>query len=248
MVHVGWSALSVSLLALYLAFSINQALSNGVEDIDGCESFQPIYGGGLPHHVYQTLKVPGSIYCLRACDDDIRCQSINHVVHGEICELNNRTKEARPEAFTTDDTKVYMKKFRKRSRWRRFAKSLVFLFSRIRPGFQVGYPMEVLVMVMFRFRLLGWKKLSLWKIIAQNLLSFQRVQDIIDLSNFNFKASKLIVNHRKKCNFTTLFSGLFQNTCPRAMQLISFSLLHCIAITSLAQWGKGVPWRTCWTK
>ena len=116
MLHVGWSALSVGFLALYLAFSINQALRNGVEDIDGCESFQPIYGGALLHHVYQTLKLPGSIYCLRACDDDIRCQSINHVVHGEICELNNRTKEARQDAFTTDDTKVYMKKFKKRSK------------------------------------------------------------------------------------------------------------------------------------
>ena len=114
MIHLGWSALSGGFFALYLAFSINQALSNGVEDIDGCENFQPIYGGALMHHVYQTLKLPGSIYCLRACDDDIRCQSINHVVHGEICELNNRTKEARPEAFTTDVTKVYMKKFRKR--------------------------------------------------------------------------------------------------------------------------------------
>ncbi|XP_044175569.1 uncharacterized protein LOC122958690 [Acropora millepora] len=115
MVHVGWSALSVGFLALYLAFSINQASSNGVQDTDACESFQPIYGGALLHHVYQTLKLPGSIYCLRACDDDIRCQSINHVVHGEICELNNRTKEARPEDFTTDVTKVYMKKFRKRA-------------------------------------------------------------------------------------------------------------------------------------
>ncbi|XP_044171176.1 uncharacterized protein LOC122955498 [Acropora millepora] len=115
MVHVGWSPLSVGFLALFLAFSINQALSNGVQDTEGCESFQYNYGGALLHHVYQTIKVPGSIYCLRACDDDIRCQSINHVVHGEICELNNRTKEARPKDFTTDDTKVYMKKFRKRA-------------------------------------------------------------------------------------------------------------------------------------
>ena len=102
MARVGWLALSVGFLALYLAFSINRALSNGVEDIDGCESFQPIYGGALLHHVYQTLQLPGSVYCLRACDDDIRCQSINHVVYGVICELNNRTKEARPDAFTTD--------------------------------------------------------------------------------------------------------------------------------------------------
>ena len=113
MVRVGWSALSVGFLALCLAFSINQASSNGVQDTDACESFQPIYGGALLHHVCQTVKVPGSLYCLRACDDDIRCQSINHVVHGEICERSNPTKEARSENLTTDDTKVYMKKFRK---------------------------------------------------------------------------------------------------------------------------------------
>ncbi|XP_015776540.1 PREDICTED: uncharacterized protein LOC107354562 [Acropora digitifera] len=35
-------------------------------------------------------------------------------MHGEICELNNRTKEAKPQDFTTDDTKLYMSKFRKR--------------------------------------------------------------------------------------------------------------------------------------
>ena len=99
--------------ALYLASLFDQASSPSVLDEDTCESFQPIYGGALLHHVYQTLKVPGSIYCLRACDDDIRCQSINHVVHGEICELNNRTKEAKPQDFTEDHTKVYMNKFRK---------------------------------------------------------------------------------------------------------------------------------------
>ena len=116
MVYHHWRVLSVVFLPLYLASSLDQTFSSSVVDTDACEGFKPIYGGALLRHVYQTLKVPGSIYCLRACDDDIRCQSINHVVHGEICELNNRTKEARPEAFTTDDTKVYMEKFRKRSR------------------------------------------------------------------------------------------------------------------------------------
>ena len=114
MVHVDWLLLSVVFLALYRASSLDQASSPSVVDADPCENFQAIYGGAALHHVFQTLKVPSSIYCLRACDDDIRCQSINHVVHGEICELNNRTKEANPEAFTNDDTKVYMNKFRKR--------------------------------------------------------------------------------------------------------------------------------------
>ena len=112
--HVGWSALSTVFLVLYVASSLDQVSSASAVDTDACEGFKPIYGGALLHHVYQTLKVPGSIYCLRACDDDIRCQSINHVVLGEMCELNNRTKEARPEDFTDDHTKVYMNKFRKR--------------------------------------------------------------------------------------------------------------------------------------
>ena len=114
MVHVDWLLLSVVFLALYLASSLDQASSPSVVDADPYENFQAIYGEELLHHVFQTLKVPSSIYCLRACDDDIRCQSINHVVHGEIRELNNRTKEASPEAFTNDDTKVDMNKFRKR--------------------------------------------------------------------------------------------------------------------------------------
>ena len=109
--HVDWLVLGV---ALYLIPSLEQASSPSVVDAEACENFEPKYGGALLHHVFQTLKVPSSIYCLRACDDDIRCQSINHVIHGEICELNNRTREAKSEDFTDDYTKVYMNKFRKR--------------------------------------------------------------------------------------------------------------------------------------
>ena len=123
------------------------------------QSFQPIYGRALLYHVYQTLKLPGSIYCLRVCDDDIRCQSINHVVHGEICELNNRTKEARPEAFTTDDTKVYMKKFKKRGGWRRFAKSLS-LFSH--KTWVPGYIFHEGSTILFRLGHHFWKNV-MWR-------------------------------------------------------------------------------------
>ena len=114
--HIEWLVPNVVFLALYLASSLDQASSPSFVDADPCESFQAIYGEALLHHVFQTLKVPSSIYCLRACDDDIRCQSINHLVHGEFCELNNRTREAKPEHFTDDHTKVYLNKFRKRGK------------------------------------------------------------------------------------------------------------------------------------
>ena len=65
-----------------------------------------------------------SLVCARV----IRCQSINHMVHGEICELKNRTKEAKPEYFTDDHTKVYMKKFRKKFLVGYFMKAVPFHF------------------------------------------------------------------------------------------------------------------------
>ena len=73
----------------------------------------------------------------------------------------------------------------------RVAKTLVFLFSRIRPGFQVGYPMKVLVIVTFRFQLFRFGEKHTMKNyhfeegkLTQNQISFQRVQDRIDCSNF----------------------------------------------------------------
>ena len=66
MVHqVDCLVLGEVFLALYLASSLDQVSSSSAVDTDACEGFKPIYGGALLHHVYQTLKVPGSIYCLR---------------------------------------------------------------------------------------------------------------------------------------------------------------------------------------
>ena len=52
--------------------------------------------------------------CLDKCDDDVRCQSFNYVISQGICELNNRTKEARPEDFVPDSDRFYIKRFRER--------------------------------------------------------------------------------------------------------------------------------------
>ena len=52
--------------------------------------------------------------CLGKCDDDVRCQSFNYVISRGICELNNRTKEARPDDFVPDSDRFYIKRFRER--------------------------------------------------------------------------------------------------------------------------------------
>ena len=93
-----------------------QVANCGIVHNEPCGSVQPIYGMALKGHVFQTLRVPSSLHCLKACNNDIRCQSINHLMGKDICELNNRTKEARPENLIPDSTKLYMKRFKNRGK------------------------------------------------------------------------------------------------------------------------------------
>ena len=73
-----------------------------------CGSFSPVYGMTLKRHVFQVLRVPNSRHCLKACNNDIRCQSVNHLMGKDICELNNRTKEATPEDLISDINMMHM--------------------------------------------------------------------------------------------------------------------------------------------
>ena len=65
----------------------------------------------LKGHTFKTFKArPLSKDCREACNSDVRCQSYNYVYFKNICELNNRTKEARPEDFVKDHERYYMRK------------------------------------------------------------------------------------------------------------------------------------------
>ena len=69
----------------------------------------------LKGHTYKTFKTtPGTPECRDICLADERCQSFNVVMFIAICELNNRTKEARPEDFVKDEYRYYMAKGPKR--------------------------------------------------------------------------------------------------------------------------------------
>ena len=74
-----------------------------------------IYQMMLKGHTFKKFNArPGSPDCRQACNSDVRCQSFNYVIFKDICELNNRTKEARPEDFIRDKDRYYMMKAPKR--------------------------------------------------------------------------------------------------------------------------------------
>ena len=70
-----------------------------------------IYQWMLKGHTYKTFQArPLSLDCREACNADVRCQSYNYLMFKDICELNTRTKEARPEDFVKNSERYYMKK------------------------------------------------------------------------------------------------------------------------------------------
>ena len=56
----------------------------------------------LRDHTFKTCRVGLPEECYFKCGEEVTCQSYNVVIGQNICELNNRTKEARPEDFMLD--------------------------------------------------------------------------------------------------------------------------------------------------
>ena len=67
------------------------------------------FGMKLQGHIFKRMAGP-SYVCVKECRLDLRCQSFNYVISKEMCELNNRTKEARPEDFVPDRDRFYFRR------------------------------------------------------------------------------------------------------------------------------------------
>ncbi|XP_022777601.1 uncharacterized protein LOC111319034 [Stylophora pistillata] len=64
----------------------------------------------LQRHVFKRITGDAlSDVCLRECYVDVRCQSFNYVFTQDICELSDRTKEARPEDYVPNPERFYFK-------------------------------------------------------------------------------------------------------------------------------------------
>ena len=106
---------SIITLGVCLISCVSQVLSAFITE--PCGSVQPIYGMVLKRHVFQSLKTLNSLHCSKACDNEIRCQSFNYFVTKEVCELNNRTREAKLDDLVQEKDGLYMKRFNKRGRY-----------------------------------------------------------------------------------------------------------------------------------
>ena len=73
-----------------------------------CKGARSISGMMLRGHVFEEHNAASIFACSLLCNSNIRCQSINYVINRHLCEVNNRTKEARPEDYVQDVDRVYL--------------------------------------------------------------------------------------------------------------------------------------------
>ena len=76
-----------------------------------------IHGMALRGFVFKRMAVAAPHICDILCEREITCQGYNFNRKEQICELNNRTKEARPENFRSDPAWFYIRRLNGRGKY-----------------------------------------------------------------------------------------------------------------------------------
>lgn len=103
--------ISYKLLNIRLLFMFCQLL---IATAKNCGSESSVHGKMHRDYALKTLKTRDPMDCLQECHTSVLCQSINYSILNGICDLNNRLREARPEAFVADMDHIYIKRWSKR--------------------------------------------------------------------------------------------------------------------------------------
>ena len=99
--------MSVALFAFYFLSLVSTSETTGEQ----CKVYQvPLRGKALCGHTYRTAKAGELFRCYVRCERDPSCKSCNFKHKQEICEMNNETKETKPDDFITDEQSYYIKR------------------------------------------------------------------------------------------------------------------------------------------
>ncbi|XP_022804268.1 microfibril-associated glycoprotein 4-like [Stylophora pistillata] len=96
-------------------FLILTSLMNLSNASDQCGVRMAPTGTALKGFVFKWILVKAPYMCDVECEKEINCQSYNYVMKEKICELNKRTKEARPEHYRFDPARFYARRLKGRA-------------------------------------------------------------------------------------------------------------------------------------
>ena len=105
------------MLWIFRYFLVCVLFTNLVTAEDQCRIEINIRGMTLKGFVFKRMSVAAPHFCDFLCEREIICQSYNFNRKEQICELNNRTKDARPENFRSDPAWFYIRRLNARGKY-----------------------------------------------------------------------------------------------------------------------------------
>ena len=96
---------------------------------DQCRTEVNIQGMALKRSVFKRWSVAAPHLCDVKCGQETTCQSYNYNRKYKICELNNRTKEARPENFLSAPAWFYIRRLNGRGKQGEIRVQCIFLIQ-----------------------------------------------------------------------------------------------------------------------
>ena len=100
----------------HLRFVLFAASMDFVTANDQCRTEVSIQGMALKHSVFKRWSLAAPHLCDVKCGLEISCQSYNYNRKYQICEINNRTEEARPENFLSAPAWIYIRRLNGRGK------------------------------------------------------------------------------------------------------------------------------------
>ena len=98
----------------FIGFELIVCISAGNQ----CREEKSVHGMSLKGFVFKKFSGAALHECDISCETEITCQSYNYHAGEKSCELNNRTKEARPENFHSDPAWFYKRRLTGRGMYR----------------------------------------------------------------------------------------------------------------------------------
>ena len=105
------------MLWIFRYFLACVSFTNLVTAEDQCRIEINIRGMALKGFVFKRMTVAAPHICDFLCEREIICQSYNFNRKEQICELNNRTKDVRPENFRSDPAWFYIRRLNGRGNY-----------------------------------------------------------------------------------------------------------------------------------
>ena len=133
---------SGKMLWIFCYFLVCVSFTNLETAEDQCRLEVDIRGMALKGFVLKRMTVAAPHICDILCERETICQSYNFNRKEQICELNHRTKDARPENFRSDPAWFYIRRLNGRGKYSTKHFIIILNISVLQSAYSLRFPIS----------------------------------------------------------------------------------------------------------